>query len=288
MNILVLGSGGQLGIALKKTPHKDGNRYYFKERRELDICSLDAVMHFCVEKEIEVLINCAAYTQVDAAENDAERADLVNHVAVGELARMAKEVDITLIHISTDYVFGGEGNKPLKEEDDTKPLGVYGKTKYLGEEAIKQSGCKYLIFRTAWLYASTGNNFLQTMLQLTANKEEVKVVFDQVGTPTNAADLARFLVHIIDNDKLLGNEGLYHYTNEGVCSWYDFAWTINKLSRHTCRVLPCYSSQFPSVVRRPEYSVLDKTKVKKTFQIDIPHWMESLEECIKMINNEKL
>jgi dTDP-4-dehydrorhamnose reductase len=200
---------------------------------------------------------------------------------VRNLAEAAKACGATLFHISTDYVFGGMGNIPFREEDPTAPLGVYGKTKLAGEEAIVTSGCKHLVFRTAWLYSPYGRNFLKTMLQLTADKPELQVVFDQVGTPTCAADLARVIFDRIESGDYAGREGFYHFSNEGVCSWYDFAHEIAALAGHTsCKIRPCHSAEFPSKVQRPNYSVLDKTKIKTTFGIDIPHWRDSLVRCM--------
>ena len=200
------------------------------------------------------------------------------------MAVAAKETDATLFHVSTDYVFGSEGNTPRTEDMPLSPLGVYGRTKLNGELAIKESGCKALIFRTAWLYSEFGNNFLKTMMRLTAEREQLNVVFDQVGTPTYAGDLALAIFSIIEAGVYAGNEGVYHFSNEGVCSWYDFAVEIAAAAGNTnCRIEPCHSCEFPSPVTRPPYSVLDKTKIKKTFDIDIPHWRESMEYCIKRI-----
>lgn len=288
MNILVTGGAGQLGREVQNAVKGSTNHYIFTDASDLDICNRSVVEEFCIQNRVQIILNCAAYTQVDAAEKDIQLADQINHQAVAGLAQVAKILDITFFHISTDYVFGGRKNEPFHEDEPTEPLGVYGSTKRMGEEAIMRSGCSYLIFRTAWLYSWQGNNFVQTMLKLTASKPELTVVFDQVGSPTNAADLAACLVHIIDSKKYMNNDGIYHFTNEGVCSWYDFAWQINAMSGHSCRVKPCYSSQFPSAVRRPSYSVLDKTKIKSTFQIEIPYWTESLEKCIQKINDEKL
>lgn len=288
MHILVTGANGQLGREIQQATKGSKLTYHFATSSELNICDTDAVATYCREHCIGIIINCAAYTNVDGAEKEVNLAEEVNHNAVNGLAKIALNQDITLIHISTDYVFGGTKNRPIYEEDFTEPLGVYGATKRRGEEAILESGCRYLIFRTAWLYSSVGKNFFNTMLHLTATKKDIKVVFDQVGTPTYAADLAEFLVHIIDHNTYKENNGIYHYTNEGVCSWYDFAWAINELSGHRCEVKPCYSSEFPSVVTRPAYSVLDKTKIKNTFKITIPYWRESLVKCINKINNERV
>lgn len=284
MNILVTGANGQLGCEMRRLGAVSPNNYIFTDVAELDITDSEAVMSVVRECSIEAIVNCAAYTNVDKAESDEAMAELINATAVGNLARAMKEVGGTLFHVSTDYVFGREGNTPRKEEMPLEPLGVYGRTKLHGEEAIAQSGCKALVFRTAWLYSEYGNNFLKTMMRLTAEKEQLNVVFDQVGTPTYAGDLALAIFSIIEAGVYEGNEGIYHFSNEGVCSWYDFAVEIAAVAGNTaCRINPCHSSEFPSPVTRPPYSVLDKTKIKETFDIDIPHWRESMEYCIKRI-----
>ena len=288
MNILVTGANGQLGCEMRRLGAVSPNNYIFTDVAELDITNADAVMYVAKHYSIEAIINCAAYTNVDKAESDQETAELINATAVGNLARAMKEVGGTLFHVSTDYVFGCDGNTPRTEEMPLNPLGVYGLTKLHGEQAIEASGCKALIFRTAWLYSEFGNNFLKTMLRLTAEREQLNVVFDQVGTPTYAGDLALAIFSIIEAGVYPGNEGVYHFSNEGVCSWYDFAVEIAAAAGHTdCRIHPCHSSEFPSPVTRPPYSVLDKTKIKKTFDIDIPHWRESMEYCIKRLKANK-
>ena len=284
MNILVTGANGQLGNEMRRLGAVSPNNYIFTDVAELDITNADAVMYVAKHYSIDAIINCAAYTNVDKAESDEATAELINATAVANLAAAMKEVGGTLFHVSTDYVFGSEGNTPRTEEMPLNPLGVYGRTKLHGEQAILESGCKALIFRTAWLYSEFGNNFLKTMLRLTADKEQLNVVFDQVGTPTYAGDLALAIFSIIEAGVYEGNEGVYHFSNEGVCSWYDFAVEIAAAAGHTnCRINPCHSSEFPSPVTRPPYSVLDKTKIKNTFDIDIPHWRESMEYCIKRI-----
>jgi dTDP-4-dehydrorhamnose reductase len=284
MNILVTGANGQLGNEMRRLGAVSPNNYIFTDVAELDITNADAVMYVAKHYSIDAIINCAAYTNVDKAESDEATAELINATAVANLAAAMKEVGGTLFHVSTDYVFGSEGNTPRTEEMPLNPLGVYGRTKLHGEQAILESGCKALIFRTAWLYSEFGNNFLKTMLRLTAEKEQLNVVFDQVGTPTYAGDLALAIFSIIEAGVYEGNEGIYHFSNEGVCSWYDFAVEIAAAAGHTgCRINPCHSSEFPSPVTRPPYSVLDKTKIKNTFDIDIPHWRESMEYCIKRI-----
>ena len=284
MNILVTGAKGQLGCEMQRLGMVSPNNYFFTDVAELDITDAQAVMNAVKAASIDVIVNCAAYTNVDKAESDEATAELINATAVGNLARAMKEVGGTLFHVSTDYVFGCDGNTPRTEDMPLNPLGVYGRTKLHGEQAILESGCKAIIIRTAWLYSEFGNNFLKTMMRLTAEKEQLNVVFDQVGTPTYAGDLALAIFSIIEAGVYEGNEGIYHFSNEGVCSWYDFAVEIANVAGNTaCRINPCHSSEFPSPVTRPSYSVLDKTKIKKTFDIDIPHWRESMEYCIKRI-----
>ena len=282
--VLVTGANGQLGSEMRKLGAVSPNEYIFTDVAELDITNREAVMTFVAENNINIIVNCAAYTNVDKAEDDAATAELINATAVRNLAEAVKTVDGTLFHVSTDYVFGAEGNTPRTEDMPTNPLGVYGVTKLHGEQAIAEVGAKALILRTAWLYSEFGNNFLKTMLRLTAEKESLNVVFDQVGTPTYAGDLAMTIFSIIEGDYYAGNEGVYHFSNEGVCSWYDFAQEIATVMRHDkCKINPCHSSEFPSKVTRPPYSVLDKTKIKKTFGVDIPHWRESMIYCLKRI-----
>lgn len=284
MNILVTGANGQLGCEMRRLGAVSPNNYIFTDVAELDITNADAVMNAVKVASVDIIVNCAAYTNVDKAESDEATAELINATAVANLAAAMKAVGGTLFHVSTDYVFGSEGNTPRTEDMPLNPLGVYGRTKLHGEQAIEASGCKALIFRTAWLYSEFGNNFLKTMLRLTAEKEQLNVVFDQVGTPTYAGDLALAIFSIIEAGVYEGNEGVYHFSNEGVCSWYDFAVEIAAAAGNAgCRINPCHSSEFPSPVTRPPYSVLDKTKIKKVFDIDIPHWRESMEYCIKRI-----
>ncbi|MDE5876516.1 MAG: dTDP-4-dehydrorhamnose reductase [Muribaculaceae bacterium] len=282
-NILVTGANGQLGTAMRKAAEGSADNYIFTDVAELDITDAEAVRKMVRENDVNVIVNCAAYTNVDKAESDAEFAELLNTTAVRNLAEAVKENDGTLIHVSTDYVFGGsQGNTPRTEEEPVNPTGVYGLTKLHGEQAIAESGVKALIFRTAWLYSETGKNFVKTMLNLTATKPELKVVFDQCGTPTYAQDLADAIFDIIENRKYEGNEGIYHYSNEGVCSWYDFTKAIAEAAGNTgCDIQPCHSDEFPSPVTRPSYSVLDKTKFKNTFGLKVPYWTDSLKECIR-------
>lgn len=281
--ILVTGANGQLGSEMRRLGEISPNEYIFTDVAELDITDKDAVIAFTQQNNISVIVNCAAYTNVDKAEDDEAMAELINATAVRNLAEAAKAVDATLFHVSTDYVFGSEGNTPRTEDMPTNPLGVYGRTKLHGEQAIDEVGAKAIIIRTAWLYSEYGNNFLKTMLRLTKEKENLNVVFDQVGTPTYAGDLAMTIFSIIEGDYYAGNEGVYHFSNEGVCSWYDFAQEISTAMGHTCKIHPCHSSEFPSKVTRPPYSVLDKTKIKRTFGVDIPHWRESMIYCLKRL-----
>lgn len=282
--ILVTGANGQLGNEMRKLGVVSPNEYIFTDVAELDITDRDAVMAFTQENDIKIIVNCAAYTNVDKAEDDEATAELINATAVRNLAEAMKATDGTLFHVSTDYVFGTDGNTPRTEEMPTNPLGAYGRTKLHGEQAIAEVGTKAIIIRTAWLYSEFGNNFLKIMLRLTAEKENLNVVFDQVGTPTYAGDLALAIFSIIEGDYYAGNEGIYHFSNEGVCSWYDFAQEIATAMRHDkCKINPCHSNEFPSKVTRPPFSVLDKTKIKQTFGIEIPHWRESMIYCLKRI-----
>ena len=286
-NVLVTGANGQLGNELRRRASGGGScRYVFTDVAELDITDLEAVRR-CMDAEgISVVVNCAAYTNVDKAEDDVVVADAINHLAVGNLALACRERDAVLLHVSTDYVFGGRGNVPYREEDATCPLGVYGRTKLAGEQAVVESGCRYLVFRTAWLYSAYGHNFVKTMLRLTAERERLSVVFDQVGTPTYAGDLADLLYAIVEEGLYAGKEGIYHFSDEGVCSWYDFAKEIASQSGHGCDIQPCHSDEYPSRVRRPAYSVLDKTKVKAAFGWRVPYWKDSLARCLRELIND--
>lgn len=289
MNILVTGANGQLGTALRNSSANSVDKYIFTDVTELDITDAEAVKKAVTDNGIDVIVNCAAYTNVDKAEDDAQFAELLNATAVRNLAEAVKLNDGTLIHVSTDYVFGKEPyNVPCREDQTGTPTGVYGLTKLHGEQEIKKSGVKALIFRTAWLYSEYGRNFVKTMLNLTSTKPELKVVFDQTGTPTYAQDLADAIFHIIENRMINGNEGIYHYSNEGVCSWFDFTKIIAELAGNTqCDIQPCHSSEFPSKVVRPSYSVLDKTKFKETFGIKVPYWTGSLKKCIKNLKENE-
>lgn len=289
MNILVTGANGQLGNEMRLVAKDSSDNYIFTDVAELDITDADAVSRMVKGNDVKAIVNCAAYTNVDKAESDKEFAELLNAGAVANLAKAMKEIHGILIHVSTDYVFGGsKGNTPRTEDEPVNPTGVYGLTKLHGEEAIAESGCRAIIIRTAWLYSEFGKNFVKTMLNLTSTKPELKVVFDQCGTPTYALDLAKAIFDIIENRKYEGNEGIYHFSNEGVCSWYDFTKMIAEYSGNTqCDIQPCHSDEFPSPVVRPSYSVLDKTKFKETFNRDIPYWTDSLKVCIKNLENNE-
>jgi len=296
MNILVTGANGQLGNEMRIVTKDSKDQYIFTDVVEvegqktiiLDITNLDTIRSIVKEHDVNVIVNCAAWTNVDGAEapEKYELVELLNAKAPENLAIAMKEVGGLLVHISTDYVFGGDPyNTPCKEDQKGTPTGIYGLTKLHGEQNIQKSGADYLIFRTAWLYSEFGKNFVKTMLNLTATKPQLKVVFDQVGTPTYAYDLAKAIFDIIENRKYTGNTGIYHYSNEGVCSWYDFTKMIAEYSGQTeCDIQPCHSDEFPSPVKRPAYSVLDKTKVKETFVVSVPYWTDSLKKCINNLS----
>lgn len=295
--ILVTGANGQLGSEIRHVARSSYDSYIFADvvmaegvaTTYLDITDLDAVRTFVAENRINIIINCAAYTNVEKAEEESEKAMLLNATAPENLAQAMKEVEGMLIHISTDYVFGGNAKStPYDEECTTAPTSVYGTTKLRGEEAIMSVGCRHIIIRTAWLYSAYGNNFLKTMLRLTSERERISVVDDQIGTPTYAADLAATIIAIIESGKAEHNVGIYHFSNEGVCSWYDFAREIARVAGNThCEICPCLSSEYPSKVTRPAYSVLDKGKIRRTFGTTIPHWTESVERCVNKLMSKK-
>lgn len=320
MNILVTGANGQLGNEMRIVSKNSEDKYIFTDvvdaseesiamlkklagedicadTTHLDITNLDAIRDMVKRNDTKIIVNCAAYTNVDAAESNQELAELLNAKAPENLAIAMKEVNGLLIHISTDYVFGGDPyNTPCKEDQKGTPTGVYGLTKLHGEQNIQNAGVDYLIFRTAWLYSEFGKNFVKTMFNLTSTKPQLKVVFDQVGTPTYARDLADAIMvaiedyknSITDNRSPLNyaKSGVYHFSNEGVCSWYDFTKMIAEIAGYKdCDIQPCHSDEFPSPVKRPAYSVLDKTKVIETFGIKIPYWTDSLKVCIKNLLN---
>ena len=292
MNILVTGANGQLGNEMRIVAKGLSHNFLFTdvsqqdgvETAYLDITNMDDIRKMVNEHSIDVIVNCAAWTNVDACETDpklAALAEKLNAEAPANLALAMKEADGLLIHISTDYVFGKEPyNVPCSPDQKGTPTGVYGATKLRGEQNITSSGCKYVIIRTAWLYSEFGKNFCKTMLALTASKPQLKVVFDQCGTPTYALDLANAIVKILEKPVV----GTYHFSNEGVCSWYDFTKMIQEYSGQTaCDVQPCHSDEFPSPVKRPAYSVLDKTSIKETFGVTVPYWTDSLKQCLKNI-----
>ena len=300
MNILVTGANGQLGNEMRIVSKDSKDNYIFtdvvvvegQETAILDITDLDSIRKMVKENDVKLIVNCAAYTNVDAAETNEEIAEKLNADAPKNLAIAMKEANGLLVHISTDYVFGGDPyNTPCKEDQQGTPTGVYGKTKLHGEQGIVATNCNYVILRTAWLYSEFGKNFVKTMLNLTAEKPQVKVVFDQVGTPTYAFDLAKAISVIIDDYKQeysnynqwasYSKNGIYHFSNEGVCSWFDFTKMIAEYAGNTgCDIQPCHSDEFPSSVRRPAFSVLDKTKIKEIFGVKVPYWTESLKDCM--------
>ena len=292
MNILVTGANGQLGNEIQLTSKNSKDTYIFTDvcdgYHKLDITNIEDIRKAVAENSIECIINCAAWTNVDSAENAGEIVETLNAKAPENLAKAMKEVGGLLVHVSTDYVFGGDPyNIPCKEDQKGTPTGVYGLTKLHGEQNIQNSGAKYIIIRTSWLYSEYGKNFVKTMMNLTSTKPELKVVFDQCGTPTYAGDLATVIFDIVENRKYEGNDGIYHFSNEGVCSWYDFTKKIAELAGNTkCDIQPCHSDEFPSPVKRPSYSVLDKTKLKETFGIKIPYWTDSLKKCMSNMLND--
>ncbi len=283
MRILVTGAGGQLGQELQALAihAKPGHDYLFTHTADLDITDRNAVRRAVAALGAGVVVNCAAYTDVERAETDFAAADSVNHRAAGYLAEAAEAAGATLIHISTDYVFDGRERKPYTETMPTGPLNAYGRTKLAGERAIRESGCRHLIFRTSWLYSPFGRNFLRTMIRLTAERERLQVVCDQTGTPTRAADLARIIFDRIETGDYRDAQGLYHLSDEGACSWFDFATEIAAARNARCRIVPCRTAEYPAAAARPAYSVLDKTKIRDAFGVAIPHWRESLLECMK-------
>ena len=299
MNILVTGANGQLGNEMRIISKGSNDNYIFTDVNQvegvdtlyLDITDLEAIRKIVQEMEVRAIVNCAAWTNVDACETDeklAALAERLNAEAPKNLALAMKEVKGVLFHISTDYVFGQEPyNTPCSPNQKGTPTGVYGATKKRGEENIIASGCEHIILRTAWLYSEFGKNFCKTMLDLTTTKPVLKVVFDQCGTPTYAYDLAAAIYDIISHRKFEGHTGVYHYSNEGVTSWYDFTQMIARIAGHTeCHILPCYSSEYPSPVKRPSYSVLDKKTFKETFGIQVPYWVDSLEKCINNLKQQ--
>lgn len=287
LNILVTGSNGQVGSEIKELSLNYPYNFFFTDRDTLDITNEEAIKNFIEENNINTIINCAAYTAVDKAESDEITADLVNRKAVKKLAKISLLNNIKLIHISTDYVFDGKAYKPYCEEFQTNPKSVYGKTKLDGEnEMIKINPANSIIIRTSWVYSSFGANFVKTMLRLGKEKESIGVIFDQVGTPTYAKDLAKTILEIIpkiQNSKL----SIYHYSNEGAISWYDFAKEIMKMAKLPCQINPIETYQYPTPAKRPPYSLLNKAKIKSTFDIEIPYWKDGLDDCLKRLGERR-
>ena len=287
MNILVTGAKGQLGRMIAKASSGSSNDYFFTDLEfdhdagilPLSITDHDAADAFVSENGIEVIVNCASYTAVDQAESDPDTADLINNRAVASLADIALKRNALLIHISSDYVFDGTASRPYTEDVPTSPLSVYGKTKADSERVVMESGCRYMIFRTSWLYCKEGKNFVKRILEKGSQMPQLKVISDQIGSPTHAEDLAELICHVIEED-MLDKTGLYNYSNEGVCSWYDFAHEICTQAGYLCDVQPCHTEDYPRIAMRPHFSVLDKTKVKETFDVVIPHWKDALTICL--------
>jgi dTDP-4-dehydrorhamnose reductase len=286
-NILVTGSCGQLGSELQELAGSYEDNFFFTDRDSLDITNKEEIEAFVKDNSVDTIINAAAYTAVDKAEEDADNAERVNHLATQYLAEIAKDNNIKLIHVSTDYVFDGKNYKPYNEDDNTNPNGVYGATKLAGEKAMQEINPENsIIIRTSWVYSSFGANFVKTMLRLGKERDTLGVIFDQVGTPTYARDLAKTILEILPSIK---NEKVetYHYSNEGVCSWYDFSKTIFELSGIECDVKPIETSEYPTPAARPHYSLLNKAKIKKEFNITIPYWKDSLDECLRTMGERR-
>ena len=281
-NILITGANGQLGNEMRVvSAEQEQLVYHFTDVAELDICDIEAIERYVVDHAIDCIVNCAAYTNVNKAEEDTELCDKLNHQAPANLARVAAKHQVGLIHVSTDYVFNGEHHLPYKEDEPTCPNSVYGATKLAGEQAIQTLHPAAVIIRTAWLYSTFGNNFVKTMLRLGSERDELGVVFDQIGTPTYARDLARAIQHIVVKGIV---PGIYHYSNEGVCSWYDFTKMIFALGGiTTCQLKPLHTDEYPTPAARPHYSVLDKTKIKQTYGVEVPYWVDSLREYISSV-----
>ena len=282
-NILVTGSKGQLGSEIKALSSNYPYNFFFTDKEALDITKQESIKNFIKNNNINTIINCAAYTAVDRAESEIELANEINHLAVNYLAQISKEQNIKLIHISTDYVFDGKNFKPYIERDSTNPQGIYGQTKLDGEKALQNINPKNsIIIRTSWVYSSFGSNFVKTMLRLGKEKENLGVIFDQVGTPTYAKDLAQTILDIlsqIENNRV----EIYNYSNEGVLSWYDFAKEIMKISKIECNIYPIETKEYPTPAKRPHYSLLNKSKIKSTFNINIPYWKDGLDDCLKRL-----
>jgi dTDP-4-dehydrorhamnose reductase len=286
-NVLVTGSSGQVGNEIKAISSDYSYNFFFTDRNNIDITSKDSIKEFCKTNNINVIINCAAYTAVDKAQSDEINADLINRKAVKKLALVSQELNIKLIHISTDYVFDGKNFKPYCEEFQTNPQSIYGKTKLDGENEMRDINPKNsIIIRTSWIYSYYGNNFVKTMLRLGKEKEELGVIFDQIGTPTYAKDLAKIILDIvpqIDNQKV----EIYNYSNEGVLSWYDFAKEIMKMAKLNCKINPIETYQYPTPAKRPHFSLLNKNKIKSTFNIEIPYWKDGLDDCLRRLGERR-
>ncbi len=287
LNILVTGSNGQVGSEIKELSSSYPYRFFFTTRDDIDITDKSSIEEFCKTNNINIIINCAAYTAVDKAESDETNADLVNNEAVKNLALISKELGIKLIHISTDYVFDGKAYMPYIEDDTTNPQSVYGKTKLAGEHAMLEINPKNsIIIRTSWVYSYYGNNFVKTMLRLAKEKESLGVIFDQVGTPTYAKDLAKTILDIIPEIKNQNAE-IYNYSNEGVLSWYDFAKEIMKMAKLSCKINPIETKEYPTPAKRPHYSLLNKAKIKSEYKIEIPYWKDGLDDCLKRLGERR-
>ena len=288
MNVLVTGANGQLGLEIKDCkPNFKALNFFYADLPHIDICNEDAVNNFVTKNSIKAVINCAAYTAVDKAEEDAKTAKKVNTEGVFNLVKAMENVNGKIIHISTDYVFDGTKTLPYDEEDTVSPIGVYGKTKREGELAVINSSLEGIVIRTSWLYSAYGNNFVKTMMRLGKEKKKLNVIFDQIGTPTFAGDLANTCLAILSNEQnRIDKAGkVYHFSNEGVASWYDFATAVMKINKLDCEVLPIETKDYPTLAKRPHYSVLNKAKIKQNFKITIPYWRDSLEGCIQKLNS---
>lgn len=286
-NILVTGASGQLGSELKKNGFSLWDEVFYTDLAELDITDYQAVEKFVKANDIDTIINCAAYTATERAEEEPDAAAAINTLAVTNLAKIARKEDCLLVHISTDYVFDGNTTVPYTEKDAASPLNIYGKTKLAGEEAVRRSGCFYIIIRTSWLYSVFGNNFVKNMLRLAAERSEIKVIDDQIGSPTYAGDLARAIIGIVSNNDCIEHEGIYHYSNSGECSWYGFVSEIIRQAKLDCKIIPVTAADFPSRVKRPAYSVLDTTKIKNTFEVEVPVWQEALGRMLQELRNRE-
>lgn len=283
--ILVTGSKGQLGSSINKVQNGyEKANYFFTDVEELDITNESAVRAFVSENEIEYIINCAAYTAVDKAEEEFDLARKINVSGPGILAKVAAEYNATFFHVSTDYVFDGTAHQPYKEDHECKPPSAYGKSKLSGEEAVLENGKNAIILRTSWLYSEFGHNFLKTMIKYGSERDELRVVFDQIGTPTYASRLAKCILCMINSNQEIHGNQIYHFSNEGVCSWYDFAKEIMESCEIDCKITPIQTFEYPLPAPRPFYSVLNKAKIKKDYELEIPHWREDMLDCIKALD----